>query len=360
MVRLPVTSLPAPSCAGSIASASSGSSTGNARSRSARSTPATSSAPALTPATPSVPSTASPPPARCSRRSSSAPRPTPIACSRRSTGCTRRSRASCPRTPGRCRPARPYSAFEPELMLWTIAPAADSAVYFYELFVRELSEAERDAFWADYVRFGELFGMPASVAPALLGRVPRLRGRQDQRPRCPPHRRGPLHRLGRDVRDPDGALALARHAGAQRGDEGLAPAARPRALPACASPPPTPPRANAAVAAATGHAAADAALRAARPLHAVLRRRRRRRAQDARPRQDGARLAAAARGRDRQPSATPDATTAATIRNAVAIRRPRSESRWPSQARVPLAVPTEAAATAAHCIHIETQISADA
>jgi uncharacterized protein (DUF2236 family) len=59
----------------------------------------------------------------------------------------------------------PYSAFDPELMLWTIAPAADSAVYFYELFVRELSVSERDAFWADYVRFGELFGMPASAAP---------------------------------------------------------------------------------------------------------------------------------------------------------------------------------------------------
>jgi uncharacterized protein (DUF2236 family) len=59
----------------------------------------------------------------------------------------------------------PYSAFEPELMLWTIAPAADSAVYFYELFVRKLSESEKDVFWADYVRFGELFGMPASVAP---------------------------------------------------------------------------------------------------------------------------------------------------------------------------------------------------
>jgi uncharacterized protein (DUF2236 family) len=50
-------------------------------------------------------------------------------------------------------------------MLWTIAPAADSAIYFYELFVRELAEAERDEFWADYVRFGELFGMSASVAP---------------------------------------------------------------------------------------------------------------------------------------------------------------------------------------------------
>ena len=60
----------------------------------------------------------------------------------------------------------PYAAHDPELMLWTIAPAADSAVYFYELFVRELTESERDGFWSDYVRFGELFGMPASVAPA--------------------------------------------------------------------------------------------------------------------------------------------------------------------------------------------------
>ena len=59
----------------------------------------------------------------------------------------------------------PYSALDPELMLWTIAPAADSAVYFYELFVRELSPAERDAFWADYVRFGTLFGMDPAIAP---------------------------------------------------------------------------------------------------------------------------------------------------------------------------------------------------
>ena len=70
-----------------------------------------------------------------------------------------------PRRAGRVPAGTPYSAFDPELMLWTIAPAADSAVHFYELFVRELTEAERDAFWADYVRFGELFGMPASAAP---------------------------------------------------------------------------------------------------------------------------------------------------------------------------------------------------
>ena len=59
----------------------------------------------------------------------------------------------------------PYSAFDPELMLWTVAVTAESALYFYELFVRPLSAAERDAFWQDYVRFGELFGMPRAVAP---------------------------------------------------------------------------------------------------------------------------------------------------------------------------------------------------
>lgn len=58
-----------------------------------------------------------------------------------------------------------YSAHDPELMLWTIAVAADSAARFYELLVRPLGHGERDAFWRDWVRFGELFGMPAEVAP---------------------------------------------------------------------------------------------------------------------------------------------------------------------------------------------------
>ena len=58
-----------------------------------------------------------------------------------------------------------YSAFDPDLMLWTVAVAADSAITFYELLVRRLDERERDEFWADYTRFGELFGMPREVAP---------------------------------------------------------------------------------------------------------------------------------------------------------------------------------------------------
>lgn len=59
-----------------------------------------------------------------------------------------------------------YSAFDPELMLWTVAVTFDSALWFYELFVRRLADAEREALWQDYRRFGALFGMPLGVAPA--------------------------------------------------------------------------------------------------------------------------------------------------------------------------------------------------
>ncbi|HSS33322.1 MAG TPA: oxygenase MpaB family protein [Solirubrobacterales bacterium] len=58
-----------------------------------------------------------------------------------------------------------YSAFDPELMLWTLAVIADSGREMYETMVRPLSEAEREALWQDYVRFGELFGLPRSEVP---------------------------------------------------------------------------------------------------------------------------------------------------------------------------------------------------
>ena len=58
-----------------------------------------------------------------------------------------------------------YSAFDPELMLWTLAVIADSGRAMYEAMVRPLSAAEREQLWQDYVRFGELFGLPASEVP---------------------------------------------------------------------------------------------------------------------------------------------------------------------------------------------------
>jgi uncharacterized protein (DUF2236 family) len=71
-----------------------------------------------------------------------------------------------PQDAGRHYPAgTAYSAFDPELMLWTVAVIADSAEWFYDRLVRRLSDGEREALWQDYLRFGELFEMPRSPAP---------------------------------------------------------------------------------------------------------------------------------------------------------------------------------------------------
>jgi len=59
----------------------------------------------------------------------------------------------------------PYSAFDPELMLWTLAVIADSGREMYETLVRPLDPEERERLWQDYVRFGELFGLPRGEVP---------------------------------------------------------------------------------------------------------------------------------------------------------------------------------------------------
>jgi uncharacterized protein (DUF2236 family) len=58
-----------------------------------------------------------------------------------------------------------YSALDPQLMLWTLAVIADSGRAMYEAMVRPLNEGEREALWQDYVRFGELFGLPRGEVP---------------------------------------------------------------------------------------------------------------------------------------------------------------------------------------------------
>ncbi len=58
-----------------------------------------------------------------------------------------------------------YSAFDPELMLWTLAVIADSGREMYEAMVGPLSERDREALWQDYVRFGELFELPREAVP---------------------------------------------------------------------------------------------------------------------------------------------------------------------------------------------------
>jgi uncharacterized protein (DUF2236 family) len=59
-----------------------------------------------------------------------------------------------------------YSAFDPELMLWTLAVIADSGRAMYETMVRPLSDEELEGLWQDYAFFGELFGLPRTEVPA--------------------------------------------------------------------------------------------------------------------------------------------------------------------------------------------------
>ena len=77
-----------------------------------------------------------------------------------------RVRGTLPEQAGPYAAGTRYTAFDPELMLWTLAVIADSGPYFYELFVRRLSAEEQEELWQDYVHFGTLFGMPPEAAPA--------------------------------------------------------------------------------------------------------------------------------------------------------------------------------------------------
>ncbi len=59
-----------------------------------------------------------------------------------------------------------YSAADPELMLWTLATLADSALLYQERVFGKLEPEQREAYWSDYRQIGMLLGMPADSMPA--------------------------------------------------------------------------------------------------------------------------------------------------------------------------------------------------
>jgi uncharacterized protein (DUF2236 family) len=77
-----------------------------------------------------------------------------------------RVRGTLPEAAGSHPAGTPYSALDPELMLWTLAVIADSGRAMYETLVRPLTAREREELWQDYVRFGELFDLPREAMPA--------------------------------------------------------------------------------------------------------------------------------------------------------------------------------------------------
>ena len=81
-------------------------------------------------------------------------------------GLHQRVKGALPHDLGPWPAGTPYSALDPEEMFWgVVASSFDSAHAVYEALVRRLTDAERESMWRDYLRFGELFGMPRSAAP---------------------------------------------------------------------------------------------------------------------------------------------------------------------------------------------------
>ncbi len=60
----------------------------------------------------------------------------------------------------------PYDASDPELGLWVLATLADSALVYYERIFGSLAAEERERYWGEYRRVGELLGLPPDAMPA--------------------------------------------------------------------------------------------------------------------------------------------------------------------------------------------------
>ncbi|OLC57574.1 MAG: hypothetical protein AUH85_02945 [Chloroflexi bacterium 13_1_40CM_4_68_4] len=58
-----------------------------------------------------------------------------------------------------------YSAFDPDLLLWVFATLADSAVLSYELFVRDLTSSQKNAYYEETLRATQVLGLRRATAP---------------------------------------------------------------------------------------------------------------------------------------------------------------------------------------------------
>src|SRR3989442_2252184 len=61
-----------------------------------------------------------------------------------------------------------YHALDPQLLLWVHATLVDSALVTYATFVQPLAESERDEFYQESKRLGELLRIPSDVFPRSI------------------------------------------------------------------------------------------------------------------------------------------------------------------------------------------------
>jgi uncharacterized protein (DUF2236 family) len=77
----------------------------------------------------------------------------------------RRVRGKTPSKYGPIAKGTPYAASDPELGLWVLATLADSALVYYERIFGSLAAEEREQYWSEYRRVGELLGLPPDSMP---------------------------------------------------------------------------------------------------------------------------------------------------------------------------------------------------
>jgi uncharacterized protein (DUF2236 family) len=65
----------------------------------------------------------------------------------------------------------PYSAADPDLLLWVHATLVDSMMVVYELLVAPLGAAERDQFCAEALETGRLLGIPDAMLPRTVAEL---------------------------------------------------------------------------------------------------------------------------------------------------------------------------------------------
>jgi uncharacterized protein (DUF2236 family) len=83
----------------------------------------------------------------------------------------RRVRGKTPARYGPIPKGTPYDASDPKLGLWVLATLADSALVYYERIFGALPDAERERYWREYRRVGEVLGLPADSMPATHGEL---------------------------------------------------------------------------------------------------------------------------------------------------------------------------------------------
>ena len=62
----------------------------------------------------------------------------------------------------------PYSADDPELMLWVHATLVHASLSAYQRFEHELSRAEQESYYRDMTTVAQLFGTPAALIPRTV------------------------------------------------------------------------------------------------------------------------------------------------------------------------------------------------